>query len=72
MDLKLFSKTLGLVMWVGWGPPYFSWADGHYFGWRQCICLGPLIIFWGLMTEAEVIADAERVARETQLENAQP
>lgn len=66
MDVKLFGRTRAMVLCVGWAPPRLSWKDGHYWGWRRCICLGPLIIFSGIMTEAELIAHAERVSAEMQ------
>ncbi len=65
MDIELFGKTFGLILRAGWAPPLFSWEDGHYWGWHHYICLGPFIIFWGPMTEAEIIADAERHGAET-------
>lgn len=60
MDIKLFGRIRGMVMWVGWAPPRLSWKDGHYWGWRHCLVVGPWIAFWGLMTQAEIEADAAK------------
>lgn len=66
MGIKLFGRIRAMILWVGWASPWLSWKDGHYWGWHRCICFGPLIIFSGLMTEAELIADAERGGAEMQ------
>ena len=49
-----------MIMYVGWAKPWLSYDDGHYWGWRHCLVLGPWIAFWGLMTPAEIEADAAR------------
>lgn len=34
-----------------WG---FEYGEARYYGWRHCVHIGPLLIFWGRMTEAEI------------------
>ncbi len=38
----------------GWG---FDYSEAHYYGWRHSLHIGPWLIFWGKMTEAELQAD---------------
>ena len=34
----------------GWG---FDHSAAEYYGWRHCLHIGPILIFWGRMTEDE-------------------
>lgn len=33
-----------------WG---FDHSTAEYYGWRHCLHIGPVLIFWGRMTEDE-------------------
>lgn len=63
VEFKLLGRIDVMAMHVGWSRPLLSYGDGHCWGWKRCIVLGPLVILAGLMTEAEIIADAERMAQ---------
>lgn len=47
----------------GWWWPSYSSAEANFWGWRHCVTIGPALILWGLMTEAELIEDARRYGK---------
>jgi hypothetical protein len=44
----------------GWWRPNYSAEEAHFWGWRHCLTIGPVVIFWRPMTETELAADAAR------------
>ena len=36
-----------------WGMDY---SEAAYYGWRRSLHIGPFIVFWGMMSEAELNA----------------
>ena len=54
MTLRGLIEAVAVVRVPGWALDYQ--APGWYWGWRHSVQIGPWIIFWGRMSEAELRA----------------